>query len=124
VNSHKKILIIAGGTGGHIYPGIAIADYLKVKGWLITWLGTSHGMENKLIEKKLYEKANIDITGIRGKGLLSWIKLPFMLLMALIQCAKVIKKEKPDIVIAMGGYVSFPGGLMARLMGKPLIVHE
>ena len=81
-------------------------------------------MENKLIEKKLYEKANIDITGIRGKGLLSWIKLPFMLLMALIQCAKVIKKEKPDIVIAMGGYVSFPGGLMARLMGKPLIVHE
>lgn len=124
MNSHKKILIIAGGTGGHIYPGIAIADYLKVKGWLITWLGTSHGMENKLIEKKLYEKANIDITGIRGKGLLSWIKLPFMLLMALIQCAKVIKKEKPDIVIAMGGYVSFPGGLMARLMGKPLIVHE
>jgi UDP-N-acetylglucosamine--N-acetylmuramyl-(pentapeptide) pyrophosphoryl-undecaprenol N-acetylglucosamine transferase len=81
-------------------------------------------MENKLIEKKLYEKANIDITGIRGKGLLSWIKLPFILLMALIQCAKVIKKEKPDIVIAMGGYVSFPGGLMARLMGKPLIVHE
>ena len=124
MNSRKKILIIAGGTGGHIYPGIAIADYLKVKGWLITWLGTSHGMENKLIEKKLYEKANIDITGIRGKGLLSWIKLPFMLLMALIQCAKVIKKEKPDIVIAMGGYVSFPGGLMARLMGKPLIVHE
>lgn len=124
MKSNKKILIIAGGTGGHIYPGIAIADYLKVKGWSITWLGTTHGMENKLIDKKPYQKAMIDITGVRGKNLLSWLKLPFKLLIALIQCAKAIKKEKPDVVIAMGGYVSFPGGLMARLMGKPLIVHE
>lgn len=124
VKLNKKILIIAGGTGGHIYPGIAIADYLKAKGWSITWLGTSHGMENKLIEKKPYAKAMIDITGIRGKGILSWIKLPFILLIAFIQCAKVIKKEKTDVVIAMGGYVSFPGGLMAKLMGKPLIIHE
>ena len=121
---NKKILVIAGGTGGHIYPGIAIADYLKAKGWSITWLGTSHGMENKLIEKKPYAKAMIDINGIRGKGLLSWIKLPFILCIAFIQCAKVIRKEKPDVVIAMGGYVSFPGGLMAKLMGKPLIIHE
>jgi UDP-N-acetylglucosamine--N-acetylmuramyl-(pentapeptide) pyrophosphoryl-undecaprenol N-acetylglucosamine transferase len=124
VKLNKKILVIAGGTGGHIYPGIAIADYLKAKGWSITWLGTSHGMENKLIEKKLYAKAMIDIIGIRGKGLLSWIKLPFILCIAFIQCAKVIRKEKPDVVIAMGGYVSFPGGLMAKLMGKPLIIHE
>ena len=71
MKSNKKILIIAGGTGGHIYPGIAIADYLKVKGWSITWLGTSHGMENKLIDKKPYQKAMIDITGVRGKNLLS-----------------------------------------------------
>lgn len=124
MKSNKKILIIAGGTGGHIYPGIAIADYLKGKDWSITWLGTKNGMENKLIEKKPYQKAMIDITGVRGKGLLSWLKLPFTLLIALIQCAKAIRKEKPDVVIAMGGYVSFPGGLMARLMGKPLIVHE
>ncbi|MFM1825031.1 MAG: N-acetylglucosaminyl transferase, partial [Pseudomonadota bacterium] len=124
MKSNKKILIIAGGTGGHIYPGIAIADYLKVKGWSITWLGTSHGMENKLIDKKPYQKVMIDITGVRGKNLLSWLKLPFKLLIALTQCAKAIKKEKPDVVIAMGGYVSFPGGLMARLMGRPLIVHE
>jgi len=124
VKLNKKILVIAGGTGGHIYPGIAIADYLKAKGWSITWLGTSHGMENKLIEKKPYAKAMIDIIGIRGKGLLSWIKLPFILCIAFIQCAKVIRKEKPDVVIAMGGYVSFPGGLMAKLMGKPLIIHE
>jgi len=124
VKPNKKILIIAGGTGGHIYPGIAIADYLKAKGYSITWLGTSHGMENKLIDKKPYQKAMIDIKGVRGKGLLNWLKLPFMLLIALIQCAKVIEKEKPDVVIAMGGYVSFPGGLMSRLMGKPLIVHE
>jgi UDP-N-acetylglucosamine--N-acetylmuramyl-(pentapeptide) pyrophosphoryl-undecaprenol N-acetylglucosamine transferase len=124
VKPNKKILIIAGGTGGHIYPGIAIADYLKAKGYSITWLGTSHGMENKLIDKKPYQKAMIDIKGVRGKGLLNWLKLPFMLFIALIQCAKVIIKEKPDVVIAMGGYVSFPGGLMSRLMGKPLIVHE
>jgi UDP-N-acetylglucosamine--N-acetylmuramyl-(pentapeptide) pyrophosphoryl-undecaprenol N-acetylglucosamine transferase len=97
---------------------------ILAKGWSITWLGTSHGMENKLIEKKLYAKAMIDIIGIRGKGLLSWIKLPFILCIAFIQCAKVIRKEKPDVVIAMGGYVSFPGGLMAKLMGKPLIIHE
>jgi UDP-N-acetylglucosamine--N-acetylmuramyl-(pentapeptide) pyrophosphoryl-undecaprenol N-acetylglucosamine transferase len=124
VKPNKKILIIAGGTGGHIYPGIAIADYLKAKGYSITWLGTSHGMENKLIDKKPYQKAMVDIKGVRGKGLLNWLKLPFILLIALIQCAKVIEKEKPDVVIAMGGYVSFPGGLMSRLMGKPLIVHE
>ena len=121
---NKKILILAGGTGGHIYPGIAIADYLKAKDWSITWLGTKHGMENKLIDKKPYKKAMIDIRGVRGKGILSWIKLPFTLLIACIQCAKAIKEEKPDVVIAMGGYVSFPGGLMARIMGKPLIVHE
>jgi len=124
VKSNKKILIIAGGTGGHIYPGIAIADYLKAKSWSITWLGTSHGMENKLIEKKPYQKAMIDMTGVRGKSILSWLKLPLTLLVALMQCMTVIKKEKPNVVIAMGGYVSFPAGLMARLMGKPLIVHE
>jgi UDP-N-acetylglucosamine--N-acetylmuramyl-(pentapeptide) pyrophosphoryl-undecaprenol N-acetylglucosamine transferase len=124
VKSNKKILILAGGTGGHIYPGIAISDYLKAKGWSIAWLGTKHGMENKLIDKKPYEKAMIDITGVRGKGISSWLKLPFTLLIACIQCATAIKKEKPDVVIAMGGYVSFPGGLMARIMGKPLIVHE
>ena len=121
---NKKILIVAGGTGGHIYPGIAIADYLKAKGWLITWLGTKHGMENRLIEKKPYQKAMIDISGVRGKSILSWLKLPFTLLIALIQCAITIKNEKPDVVIAMGGYVSFPAGVMARLMGKKLIVHE
>lgn len=124
VKSNKKILIIAGGTGGHIYPGIAIADYLKAKGFIITWLGTKQGMENKLIENKPYQKAMIDITGVRGKSILSWLKLPFTLMVACTQCAKIIQEEKPDIVIAMGGYVSFPGGLMARLMLKPLIVHE
>ena len=124
MKANKKILIIAGGTGGHIYPGIAIADYLKAKDFKIIWLGTKQGMENKLIENKPYQKAMIDITGVRGKGILSWLKLPFTLLIACSQCAKVIQQEKPDVVIAMGGYVSFPGGLMARLMCKPLIVHE
>jgi UDP-N-acetylglucosamine--N-acetylmuramyl-(pentapeptide) pyrophosphoryl-undecaprenol N-acetylglucosamine transferase len=124
VKSNKKILIIAGGTGGHIYPGIAIADYLKAKDLSITWLGTKQGMENKLIENKPYKKAMIDIAGVRGKNILSWLKLPFTLLIACSQCAKVIYQEKPDIVIAMGGYVSFPGGVMARLMRRPLIVHE
>lgn len=94
MKANKKILIIAGGTGGHIYPGIAIADYLKAKSWSITWLGTSHGMENKLIEKKPYQKAMIDITGVRGKSILSWLKLPLTLLVALIQCMTVIKKRK------------------------------
>ena len=124
MKSNKKILIIAGGTGGHIYPGIAIADYLRAKGFSITWLGTRQGMENKLIKNKPYNKAMIDITGVRGKSILSWLKLPFTLMVACIQCAKVIQQEKPDAVIAMGGYVSFPAGLMARLMVKTLIVHE
>ncbi|MSQ80697.1 MAG: undecaprenyldiphospho-muramoylpentapeptide beta-N-acetylglucosaminyltransferase, partial [Candidatus Methylopumilus sp.] len=124
LRSNKKILMIAGGTGGHIYPGIAIADYLKTKGWLIVWLGTKHGMENRLIEAKPYQKAMIDITGVRGKSILSWLKLPSTLFIACIQCAKVIREEKPDVVIAMGGYVSFPGGFVARIMRKPLIVHE
>lgn len=124
MKSNKKILIIAGGTGGHIYPGIAIADYLEAKGFIITWLGTKQGMENKLIENKPYQKAMIDITGVRGKSILSWLKLPLTLMVACTQCAKIIQEEKPDVVIAMGGYVSFPGGLMARLMLRPLIVHE
>lgn len=124
MKSNKKILIIAGGTGGHIYPGIAIADYLEAMGFIITWLGTKQGMENKLIENKPYQKAMIDITGIRGKSILSWLKLPLTLMVACTQCAKIIQEEKPDVVIAMGGYVSFPGGLMARLMLRPLIVHE
>jgi len=97
VNANKKILIIAGGTGGHIYPGIAIADYLKAKDFSIIWLGTKQGMENKLIENKPYQKAMIDITGVRGKGILSWLKLPLTLLVACSQCAKVIKQEKPDV---------------------------
>jgi UDP-N-acetylglucosamine--N-acetylmuramyl-(pentapeptide) pyrophosphoryl-undecaprenol N-acetylglucosamine transferase len=118
------IMIMAGGTGGHVYPAVAVADYLKEHGWQVVWLATEGGMENRLIANKGYDKATIQMQGVRGKGLLGWLKLPLKLSKALIQTYRAIKQHKPDVVLGMGGYAAFPGGLAAKLLGKPLIVHE
>ena len=118
------IMIMAGGTGGHVYPAMAVADYLKEHGWKIVWLCTENGMENRLIEGKQYAKATITMRGVRGKGLLGWLLLPYKLTIAFKQSYKAIRQHQPDVVLGMGGFAAFPGGLMAKVLDKPLIIHE
>lgn len=118
------LMVMAGGTGGHVYPAMAVADYMKEHGWKIVWLCTEGGMENKLIEGKPYEKAMITMQGVRGKGLLGWLWLPLKLTKAFSQSAKAIRKYQPNVVLGMGGFAAFPGGLKAWMMAKPLVIHE
>lgn len=118
------IMIMAGGTGGHVYPAMAVADHLKEHGWNVVWLCTQGGMENRLIAGKDYSKATIAMRGVRGKGILGWLLLPFKLATAFKQSFDVIRKHQPDVVLGMGGFAAFPGGVMAKLLGKPLVIHE
>ncbi len=118
------IMIMAGGTGGHVYPAMAVADYLKEHGWNVVWLCTEGGMENRMIAGKDYSKATITMRGVRGKGLLGWLLLPFKLAIAFKQSFAAIRQHQPDVVLGMGGFAAFPGGMMAKLLGKPLVIHE
>ena len=120
----KTLLVMAGGTGGHIFPGIAVADELRALGWKIHWLGTADRMEANIVPKHGYDISFINISGLRGKNLLTTLVMPFKLLQSLIQARRVIKAVKPDVVLGMGGYASAPGGLAAWLSKIPLIVHE
>jgi UDP-N-acetylglucosamine--N-acetylmuramyl-(pentapeptide) pyrophosphoryl-undecaprenol N-acetylglucosamine transferase len=103
---------------------MAVADYLKAKGWNIVWLCTEGGMENRLIEGSGYDKAMITMQGVRGKGLLGWLLLPVKLVKAFAQSIAAIRHYQPNVVLGMGGFAAFPGGLMAKFIGKPLVVHE
>jgi len=118
------LLVMAGGTGGHIFPGIAVADELKAQGWNIHWLGTADRMEARIVPEHGYDISFISISGLRGKNLVAMFVMPFKLLRSLIQARRVINKVKPDVVLGMGGYASAPGGLAAWLSKIPLIVHE
>lgn len=122
--SNSTLMVMAGGTGGHVYPAIAVADYLQARGWQIVWLVTEGGMENRLIANKPYHKAMITMRGVRGKGLLGWLLLPFKLLLAFKQSVGAIRQYQPNVVLGMGGFAAFPGGLMAKVLGKPLVIHE
>jgi len=124
----RTALIMAAGTGGHIYPGLAIAEVLVQRGWDIVWLATPAGMEHKLVGKAgLGDKVALEViqmSGVRSKGLLAWALLPLVLLRAFWQSLAIIRRVKPDVVVSMGGYIAFPGGMMGVLCGKPLVVHE
>ncbi len=121
---NKTLMVMAGGTGGHVYPAMAVADELQARGWNVVWLVTAGGMENRLIAGKPYDVAVINMKGVRGKGLLRLALLPFQLLKAFAQGFKAIKKYQPNVVLGMGGFAAFPGGLMAWLLRKPLVIHE
>ena len=123
-NSKPKLLVMAGGTGGHIFPGLAVADELTKQGWDIHWLGTADRMEASIVPKQGYEISFIKMTGIRHKGLITRLATPLMLLKAMWQAHNIIKQVKPDVVIGMGGYASAPGGIAAWYNRIPLIVHE
>lgn len=120
----KKILIMAGGTGGHVFPGIAIAKSLEKQGINIIWLGSVGGMETTLVSKAGISLQTLSITGFRGKSFFSKLKMPFILIQAIIQAYKILRKEKPDLVLGMGGFVAAPGGIAAKLLNIPLIIHE
>lgn len=117
-------MIAAGGTGGHVFPGLAVADYLRAAQWRVVWLGSESGMEAGLIAKHGYDMAAVKFSGVRGKGPAALALLPLKLLVASWQSARAIIAERPDVVLGMGGYMSFPGGMMAVLLGRPLVIHE
>ncbi|HEX4331171.1 MAG TPA: undecaprenyldiphospho-muramoylpentapeptide beta-N-acetylglucosaminyltransferase [Usitatibacter sp.] len=120
----RTILIMAAGTGGHVFPGLAIAKELASRGWDIHWMGTPAGMENRLVAEAGYPMVRVNMSGVRGKGVAAWLTLPAKILVAFWRSTAAIFRIRPDVVLSMGGYVAFPGGMMAALWGKPLVVHE
>ena len=116
----KRLMIMAAGTGGHIFPGIAIAQTMRARGWEVTWLGTALGMEQDLVPKHGIEMDTIDFSGMRGKGLQHTLSGAFKLTTSFASCLRFIARRKPSVVLGMGGYVCVPGGLMARLRRLPL----
>jgi UDP-N-acetylglucosamine--N-acetylmuramyl-(pentapeptide) pyrophosphoryl-undecaprenol N-acetylglucosamine transferase len=117
-------MIMAGGTGGHVFPALAVADCLRADGWRVVWLGARTGMEATVVPQRGYEMAWIRFSGLRGKGLLAKLLLPLNLLVAFWQSLRAIRVHRPDVVLGMGGYIAFPGGMMAALLGRPLVIHE
>ncbi len=124
MSTARTLMVMAGGTGGHIYPGLATADALRNHGWNVVWLGTRHGMEARLVPEHGYTMAWLSLGGVRGNGLLRKLLLPVTLLVAFAQALSALLRHRPDVVLGMGGYPSFPGGMMSVLLGKPLVIHE
>ena len=121
----KTALIMAGGTGGHIFPGLAVAHRLRERGWNVHWLGgPAPSMESQLVPPHGFDYEQIQFSGVRGKGFMTLFTLPFTLLRAFWQSVQVLRLIKPHVVLGMGGYISFPAGLMAALTGYKLVVHE
>ena len=122
--THKTLLVMAGGTGGHVFPALACADLLREQGVNVEWLGTAAGIEARVVPDANIKLHCIDVTGLRGKGKLSLLLAPFKLLKACYQALRVLRQVKPDAVLGMGGFASGPGGAAAYLLGVPVIVHE
>ena len=120
----KTILIMAGGTGGHVFPGLAVADEMRGRGWNVVWMGARSGIEAQLVPARGYPVEWIRAAALRGKGPAAKLLLPVNLLIGFWQSARAIFRIRPDVVLGMGGYVAFPGGMMASLLARPLAVHE
>jgi len=120
----RTLLIMAGGTGGHIFPGLAVAEQARAAGWQIVWMGARGGMEERLVPRHGYATAWIRAKAARGKGLVQKLLLPANLLYSFWESARHIRRIRPDVVLGLGGYVAFPGGMMASLLGRPLALHE
>lgn len=124
MTKNKRLLVMAGGTGGHVFPGLAVAQKLQQEGWEIRWLGTADRMEAELVPKHGIEIDFIKVKGLRGQGVLRLLTAPFKIIGAILQARKYIKAWQPDVVLGMGGYVSGPGGVAAWLSGIPVVLHE
>jgi UDP-N-acetylglucosamine--N-acetylmuramyl-(pentapeptide) pyrophosphoryl-undecaprenol N-acetylglucosamine transferase len=119
-----KVLLMAGGTGGHVFPALAVADELRHRGIQVAWLGTQKGIEADVVPKAGIDISFIDVAGLRGKGLLGWLLAPFKLMHALWQALSVLRRINPVVVLGMGGFVTGPGGIAAWLLRCPLVIHE
>jgi UDP-N-acetylglucosamine--N-acetylmuramyl-(pentapeptide) pyrophosphoryl-undecaprenol N-acetylglucosamine transferase len=117
-------LVMAGGTGGHIFPGLAVAEALRERGWNVHWLGAPGSMESRLVPPRGFAFEAIDFGGVRGKGPLTLALLPLKLLRAFWQSVRVVRRVRPDVLVGLGGYITFPAGMMGVLLGKPLVLHE
>jgi UDP-N-acetylglucosamine--N-acetylmuramyl-(pentapeptide) pyrophosphoryl-undecaprenol N-acetylglucosamine transferase len=120
----KRVLIMAGGTGGHVVPALSLARALRERGVTVEWLGSPRGIENRLVPAEGIPLNQIEVTGLRGNGLTGWLAIPWRLTRAIWQSRQVIQRFDPQLVVGLGGFASGPGGLAARLSGKPLVVHE
>lgn len=124
MTANRVLMIMAGGTGGHVYPALAVADALRARGWNVFWLGTRNGLEARVVPAAGIDMVWVSMGGLRGKGLLQKVFLPAMLLLAFWQSLRAILQRRPDVVLGMGGYTAFPGGMMASFLNKPLVIHE
>ncbi|MDG4554031.1 MAG: undecaprenyldiphospho-muramoylpentapeptide beta-N-acetylglucosaminyltransferase [Candidatus Competibacter sp.] len=124
MNGTRPVLIMAGGTGGHVFPALAVAEWLRERGVSVIWMGTRHGLEATLVPKAGIPIEWIGVAGLRGKGVRRLLALPFMLGRALWQAGAILRRLRPLVVLGMGGFASGPGGLAARVLGIPLVVHE
>ncbi|ATY82710.1 undecaprenyldiphospho-muramoylpentapeptide beta-N-acetylglucosaminyltransferase [Aeromonas veronii] len=120
----KTLLVMAGGTGGHVFPGLAVADRLKAQGWTVHWLGTADRMEAELVPAHGYPISFIDIQGVRGNGIKRLLVAPYRIVKSILQARQVLKTVRPDVVLGMGGFASGPGGVAAWFSGIPLLLHE
>ncbi len=119
-----RIVIMAGGTGGHVFPALAVAEEMRARGWQVSWLGTHKGLESRVVPAHRIDIDWLSVEGLRGKGLLSKFSAIFRLLQACLQARRILRQRRPDVVLGMGGFVAGPGGLMAKWLGIPLIIHE
>jgi len=117
-------LVMAGGTGGHIFPGLAVAEALRARGWRVHWLGAPGSMESRLVPPRGFALETVAFGGLRGKGIVTKVLLPLNLLRAFWQSLQVVRRVRPDVLVGLGGYITFPGGMMGVLLGKPLVLHE
>ncbi|HEX5637356.1 MAG TPA: undecaprenyldiphospho-muramoylpentapeptide beta-N-acetylglucosaminyltransferase [Gammaproteobacteria bacterium] len=124
MTTQRPIMIMAGGTGGHVYPALAVAEELRTRGVPVVWLGTRKGIEARLVPQAGIDIEWLGVTGLRGKGMFSLVLAPFNLLRAGVQAWRIVKRLQPCAVLGMGGFVSGPGGFMAWLLRKPLLIHE
>lgn len=122
--SGKRLMVMAGGTGGHVFPGLAVAHHLMAQGWQVRWLGTADRMEADLVPKHGIDIEFIRISGLRGKGIKAQLAAPLRIFNAWRQARAIMKRWQPDVVLGMGGYVSGPGGLAAWSCGIPVVLHE
>ena len=124
VSVKPHVLIMAGGTGGHVFPAIAVADELRSRGVNVSWMGTEAGMESRIVPKAGIPIHYIKVSGLRGKGVVGWVMAPFKLTIAIFQAMAIVSKLKPASVLGMGGFASGPGGVAAWLLRRPLVLHE